>query len=178
MPHRSRLCHRTAPAAIRDALIGEERVEFEWAYRDALAEAAETLDLTRVLDVVRTTSASAAAYGDTHGTRGTATASELRSCSSSLMIFDHVLGPEHACEADHGGTRPDTLGASPGGTLLEPPCSQLGGEVDHLVDGQFGGVEEGSQPRFQSGPGISAGRRPVVAVGGKTVRLRGAGAHP
>ncbi len=43
----------TAPAAIRDALIGEERAEFESAYREALAEAAETLDLTRVLDVLR-----------------------------------------------------------------------------------------------------------------------------
>lgn len=44
----------TTPAAIRDALIDEERVEFERAYRQALAEAAETLDLTRVLDVLRT----------------------------------------------------------------------------------------------------------------------------
>jgi Family of unknown function (DUF6247) len=43
----------TAPAAIRDALIGQERAEFERAYRAALAEAAETLDLTRVLDVLR-----------------------------------------------------------------------------------------------------------------------------
>jgi len=43
----------TTPAAIRDALIEEERVEFERAYRQALAEAAETLDLTRVLDVLR-----------------------------------------------------------------------------------------------------------------------------
>jgi hypothetical protein len=44
----------TTPAAIRDALIDEERAEFERAYRQALAEAAETLDLTRVLDVLRT----------------------------------------------------------------------------------------------------------------------------
>lgn len=43
----------TTPAAIRDALIDEERSEFEHAYRTALAEAAETLDLTRVLDVLR-----------------------------------------------------------------------------------------------------------------------------
>jgi hypothetical protein len=43
----------TTPAAIRDALIDEERVEFEQAYRDAMAEAARTLDLTRVLDVLR-----------------------------------------------------------------------------------------------------------------------------
>jgi hypothetical protein len=43
----------TRPTAIRDALIDEERVEFERAYRQALAEAAETLDLTRVLDVLR-----------------------------------------------------------------------------------------------------------------------------
>lgn len=42
----------TAPAAIRDALIGEERDELERAYREALAEAAETLDLTRVLDML------------------------------------------------------------------------------------------------------------------------------
>ena len=44
----------TTPAAIADALIDEERAEFECAYRQALAEAAETLDLTRVLDVLRT----------------------------------------------------------------------------------------------------------------------------
>lgn len=43
----------TTPAAIRDALIDEERAEFERAYRQALADAAETLDLTRVLDVLR-----------------------------------------------------------------------------------------------------------------------------
>jgi hypothetical protein len=43
----------TTPAAIRDALIDEERVEFERAYQDAMAEAATTLDLTRVLDVLR-----------------------------------------------------------------------------------------------------------------------------
>ena len=43
----------TTPAAIRDALIDEERAEFERAYRQSLAEAAETLDLTKVLDVLR-----------------------------------------------------------------------------------------------------------------------------
>lgn len=43
----------TTPAAIREALIDEERVEFERAYRQAMAEAIETLDLTRVLDVLR-----------------------------------------------------------------------------------------------------------------------------
>lgn len=41
------------PAAIRDALIDEERAEFERAYQDATAGAAHTLDLTRVLDVLR-----------------------------------------------------------------------------------------------------------------------------
>ena len=44
----------TTPAAIRNALIGQERVEFEHAYRQALAEAAETLELIGVLDVLRT----------------------------------------------------------------------------------------------------------------------------
>jgi hypothetical protein len=43
----------TTPAAIRDALIDEERAEFEQAYQEAIAEAARTLDLTRVLDVLR-----------------------------------------------------------------------------------------------------------------------------
>jgi hypothetical protein len=43
----------TTPAAIRDGLIDEERAEFERAYRDAMTEAAHTLDLTRVLDVLR-----------------------------------------------------------------------------------------------------------------------------
>ena len=43
----------TTPAAIRDALIDEERVEFERAYQEAMLEAAQTLDLTRVLDVLR-----------------------------------------------------------------------------------------------------------------------------
>ena len=43
----------TTPAAIRDALIDEERAEFERAYQEAMAEAAGTLDLTRVLDVLR-----------------------------------------------------------------------------------------------------------------------------
>lgn len=43
----------TTPAAIRDALIDEERAEFERAYQQAMAEATQTLDLTRVLDVLR-----------------------------------------------------------------------------------------------------------------------------
>ncbi len=43
----------TTPAAIRDALIDEERAEFEQAYQEAMAEAAQTLDLTKVLDVLR-----------------------------------------------------------------------------------------------------------------------------
>jgi RNA polymerase-interacting CarD/CdnL/TRCF family regulator len=43
----------TTPAAIRDALIDEERAEFEQAYQASMAEAAETMDLTRVLDVLR-----------------------------------------------------------------------------------------------------------------------------
>lgn len=43
----------TTPAAIRDALIDEEREQFEHAYRAALAEAGETLDLTGVLEVLR-----------------------------------------------------------------------------------------------------------------------------
>lgn len=43
----------TTPAAIRDALIDEERAEFERAYQEAIAEAARTLDLTGVLGVLR-----------------------------------------------------------------------------------------------------------------------------
>lgn len=43
----------TTPAAIRDALIDEERAEFERAYQKAIAEAARTLDLTTVLAVLR-----------------------------------------------------------------------------------------------------------------------------
>lgn len=43
----------TTPTAIRDALIDEERAGFESAYQEAIAEAARTLDLTRVLDVLR-----------------------------------------------------------------------------------------------------------------------------
>jgi hypothetical protein len=43
----------TTPAAIRDALIDEERTAFEIAYRDALDEAKRTMDLSRVLDVLR-----------------------------------------------------------------------------------------------------------------------------
>src|SRR5882762_7936381 len=43
----------TTPAAIRDALIDEERAAFEIAYRDALEEAKRTMDLSRLLDVLR-----------------------------------------------------------------------------------------------------------------------------
>ena len=43
----------TTPAAIRDALIDEERAEFERTYQEAMLEAARTLDLTRVLNVLR-----------------------------------------------------------------------------------------------------------------------------
>ena len=43
----------TTPAAIRDALIDEERTAFERAYQDAMAEAARTLDLSGVLAVLR-----------------------------------------------------------------------------------------------------------------------------
>ena len=42
------------PDAIRDALIDEERDEFERRFRAAMANAAETLDLTGVLDLLRT----------------------------------------------------------------------------------------------------------------------------
>jgi uncharacterized protein DUF6247 len=43
----------TTPTAIRDALIDEERAEFERAYQAAMTEATRTLDLTRVLEVLR-----------------------------------------------------------------------------------------------------------------------------
>ena len=43
----------TTPTAIRDALIDEERAEFERAYQDAVAEAGQALDLSRALDVLR-----------------------------------------------------------------------------------------------------------------------------
>lgn len=43
----------TTPAAIRDALVEQERAEFEQDYRQAMAEASQSLDLTRVLDVLR-----------------------------------------------------------------------------------------------------------------------------
>lgn len=42
-----------SPRAIRDALIDEERTEFERDYQAAMAEASRTLDLTGVLDVLR-----------------------------------------------------------------------------------------------------------------------------
>ena len=40
------------PRAIRAALIAEEREEFDQAYRRALAEAADTLELAGVLDTL------------------------------------------------------------------------------------------------------------------------------
>ncbi len=43
----------TTPAAIREALIDPERADFERAYQEAITEAARTLDLTRLLDVLR-----------------------------------------------------------------------------------------------------------------------------
>ena len=43
----------TTPAEIRDALIDEERIDFERAYHEALIEADRTMDLTNVLSVLR-----------------------------------------------------------------------------------------------------------------------------
>jgi hypothetical protein len=40
------------PHAIRAALLAEERADFDQAYRRALAEAAETLELAGVLDTL------------------------------------------------------------------------------------------------------------------------------
>jgi hypothetical protein len=40
------------PRAIRAALLGQEQEEFDQAYRRALAEAAETLELAGVLDTL------------------------------------------------------------------------------------------------------------------------------
>jgi hypothetical protein len=42
----------TTPAAIRDALVGSERAEFERRYRQEMTAAAESLDLTGVLAVL------------------------------------------------------------------------------------------------------------------------------
>lgn len=42
------------PRAIRDALIGTERTEFEHRYGEEMARAARTLDLTGVLEVIET----------------------------------------------------------------------------------------------------------------------------
>jgi hypothetical protein len=41
------------PHAIRSALVGDEVGDFDREYRQALAEAAETLDLSGVLDMLR-----------------------------------------------------------------------------------------------------------------------------
>ncbi|MDN5918385.1 MAG: DUF6247 family protein [Pseudonocardia sp.] len=40
------------PRAIRDALVGSERAEFERDYQQAMTESATTLDLTEVLKVL------------------------------------------------------------------------------------------------------------------------------
>lgn len=40
------------PRAIRDALVGSERAEFEHDYQQAMTESATTLDLTEVLKVL------------------------------------------------------------------------------------------------------------------------------
>jgi len=42
----------TTPAAIRDALVASDRVEFERQYREEMTAAAESLDLTGVLWVL------------------------------------------------------------------------------------------------------------------------------
>ncbi len=42
------------PRAIRDALVGAERAEFEQRYADEMAAAGRTLDLTGVLTVLDT----------------------------------------------------------------------------------------------------------------------------
>lgn len=42
------------PRAIRDALVGTERTEFEQRYAEEMAAAGRTLDLTRVLAVLDT----------------------------------------------------------------------------------------------------------------------------
>ncbi len=42
----------TTPAAVRDALVGAERIEFERRYREEMSAAAESLDLTGVLAVL------------------------------------------------------------------------------------------------------------------------------
>lgn len=44
----------TTPEAIRDALIDEERADFEQSYEQAMVKAIRTMDLTPVLDVLRT----------------------------------------------------------------------------------------------------------------------------
>jgi hypothetical protein len=44
---------KATPAAIREALIDEERVEFERDYRDAVSKAGKTWDLSPVFDVLR-----------------------------------------------------------------------------------------------------------------------------
>lgn len=42
------------PRAIRDALVGSERAEFEHRYAEEMGRSARTLDLTSVLEVIET----------------------------------------------------------------------------------------------------------------------------
>jgi uncharacterized protein (DUF2249 family) len=49
---RSALLSAHTPRAIRDALVGSERAEFEHDYQQAMTAAAGTLDLTEVLKVL------------------------------------------------------------------------------------------------------------------------------
>ena len=49
---RSALLSPHTPRAIRDALVGSERADFERDYQQAMTEAARSLDLTEVLEVL------------------------------------------------------------------------------------------------------------------------------
>jgi hypothetical protein len=49
---RQALLSARTPRAIRDALVGSERAEFEHDYQQAMTESATTLDLTGVLKVL------------------------------------------------------------------------------------------------------------------------------
>lgn len=51
---RAALLSAHTPRAIRDALVGTERAEFEHRYAEEMARAAQTLDLTGVLEVIST----------------------------------------------------------------------------------------------------------------------------
>jgi len=52
--HHAALLSAHTPRAIRDALIGVERTDFEHRYAEEMAQAAQTLDLTGVLEVIDT----------------------------------------------------------------------------------------------------------------------------